>query len=74
MTCNDSENIGFSEENRRKCVITNTPDLADLLAAWGTLPEPVKAGIAAMVPSTRNPDRLIRIDGDKKTQVHLHEN
>jgi hypothetical protein len=26
------------------------------------------------VAQYQNPDRLIRIDGDGKTQLHLHEN
>ncbi len=30
------------------------PDLADLLTAWPTLPDPVKAGIVAMVKAARS--------------------
>ena len=30
-----------------------TPDLADVLTAWPTLPESVKAGILAMIKATK---------------------
>jgi hypothetical protein len=32
--------------------VQNYPDLADLIRAWPTLPEPLRAGIMAMVRSS----------------------
>jgi hypothetical protein len=33
------------------------PDLAELVAAWPTLPEAIKAGILAMVKATKQTER-----------------
>jgi hypothetical protein len=35
-----------------QCVTPDEPDLAAIVAAWPTLPEPVKAGIVAMVKAS----------------------
>ena len=49
-TCADSqERLGVLFGALAAEIAPVSPDLADLLTAWPTLPEPVKAGIVAMV-------------------------
>jgi hypothetical protein len=38
-------------------LLPDAPDLTGLLAAWPNLPEPVKAGIAAMVKAANDTER-----------------
>jgi len=52
-TCGDGqERLGVLLGALAAEIAPVAPDLADLLTAWPTLPEPIKAGIVAMVQST----------------------
>ena len=45
-------------------IAPDAPDLADVLTAWPTLPEPVKAGIVAMVKAA-GPTGTEQTEGEK---------
>ena len=57
------ENEGFSQAEAQKQVHSasflpiSDPDLTHIVNAWPTLPEPIRAGIIAMVKATGNGGR-----------------
>ncbi|MBM4225847.1 MAG: hypothetical protein FJ167_13985, partial [Gammaproteobacteria bacterium] len=54
-SANLSQNLNNSQQGGAKCGALDSesrpidPELAELVAAWPTLPEPIRAGILAMV-------------------------
>jgi hypothetical protein len=52
-----SENTTLRLDRALTIVRQNNPELAGLLDAWPTLPEALKAGIMAMIDSTRRHEK-----------------
>ena len=50
--CSDKQNDKHSDKR-----ILQDPELAKVIAAWPELPDPVKAGILAMVKAATQPDK-----------------
>ena len=67
-TRNDGENIGFSEENRRKCVSGGAAPAQGRVTEWPNVPV-LKTGVPARVPWVRIPPLPVEERGAPKGQA-----